>query len=246
MKLTKLITLAIAIGCTAQLNAGTLDFEDAASFGGDNSAIDSSYFLSNGFSISAVAGDDAATASNVTLAFEQAGSTDADNAFNLSSSNSPDVALGGDLGDYFLKVGTGDLEHIFDAYFQMEIDYSDTTLVASGEIWDVDGKEDFQVTAYDADGNVIHTLDTSESPNLDGQPWEFSFAVDPDSGQVIDKVVITSTGNRLGGIGFDNFQANATPLPAALPLGIAGIGAFMIRKRHKSSQSVELQNSEEV
>ncbi len=243
MKLTKLITLAIAIGCTAQLNAGTLDFEDAASFGGDNSAIDSSYFLSNGFSISAVVGDDAATASNVTLAFEKAGSGDAYRGFYTADGFDHDYT-GGQLGDYFLKVGTGNL--VYDAYFQMEIDYSDTTLVASGEIWDVDGEEDFQVTAYDADGNVIHTLDTSGSPVLDGQPWEFSFAVDPDSGQVIDKVVITSTGNTVGGIGFDNFQANATPLPAALPLGIAGIGAFMIRKRRKSSQSVDLQNSEEV
>jgi len=241
MKFTKLIALAIAIGCTAQLNAGTLDFEDAASFGGDNSAIDSSYFLSNGFSISAVAGDDAATASNVTLAFEQSGDTDTERAYGADSGDDS-----GNLSGYFLKLGTGEMPHAHDNYVQMEIDYVDTTLVASGEIWDVDFTEDYQVTAYDADGNVIHTLDTSESPSLDGQPWEFSFAVDPDSGQVIDKVVITSTGNLVGGIGFDNFQANATPLPAALPLGIAGIGAFMIRKRRKSSQSVDLQNSEEV
>ena len=241
MKLTKLITLAIAIGCTAQLNAGTLDFEDAASFGGDNSAVDSSYFLSNGFSISAVVGDDAATASNVTLAFEQTGGTDADHAYGAAGGNDS-----GNLSGYFLKLGSGEMPHAHDNYFQMEIDYVDTTLVASGEIWDVDYTEDFQVTAYDADGNVIHTLDTSESPDLDGQPWEFSFAVDPDSGQVIDKVVITSTGSLVGGIGFDNFQANATPLPAALPLGIAGIGAFMIRKRRNGKQNAEPEENEGV
>ena len=245
MKLTKLITLAIAIGCTAQLNAGTLDFEDAASFGGDNSAIDSSYFLSNGFSISAVAGNSAGTASNVTLAFEQTGSGDADRGFYTVDGHDHDYT-GGQLGDYFMKLGTGDSDHQNSTYLQMEIDYQDLTYAASGEIWDVDN-EDFLVTAYDADGLVIHTLDSSTSTGSgSGNPWEFSFAVDPDSGQVIDKVVISMSSGDIHGLGFDNFQANATPLPAALPLGIAGIGAFMIRKRRKSSQSVDLQNSEEV
>lgn len=244
MKFTKLFTLALAIGCAAQLNAGTLDFEDAASFGGDNTAIDSSYFLNNGFNITAVVGNDAGTATDVTFAFEQTGDTDTNAGF--IGPNGHDTAVSGDLGSYFLKLGPERLPHMNQEFLQMEISYTDLTLVASGEIWDIDGVEAYQVTAYDADGNVIHTLDSTESGDLNSEPWEFSFAVDPDSGQVIDKVVITSTGSQVGGIGFDNFQANATPLPAALPLGIAGIGAFMIRKRRQSHRGDGLQDTELV
>ena len=226
--------------------AGILDFEDADQFGGDNAAISPGYFASQGFGITALAGASESDASDVLFAFEATGRDGTDGYWNRGMSGRDD-ALSGDLGNYFMKAGVGDLSYNDAKYFKMTIDYTSLSTAASGEIWDIDGPEQYQVTAFDANGDKINTL---ESPHggLDGQPWLFSIDIDPDTGKTIDRIEITATGTgTLRGFAFDNFDAftaaaavssttaHSTPLPTSLPLGVAGIALLIARHRRSTS-----------
>ena len=120
----------------------------------------------------------------------------------------------------------------------MSIDYDTATQAASGEIWDLDGNEQFAVTALDENQNVLATL-TSPSGGLDGEPWTWSFLTDKGAEiATIDLEYISNRANPQGFI-FDNFdltgsgnaEAQAAPLPVALPLGLLGMLAVVWHKR---------------
>jgi hypothetical protein len=211
------------------VSADVLDFEDAAAFGGDDAIISSKYFLSQGFDLSAVAGDSAETAREVDFSFEKVGKDGTDGF--VTKGLGRDVARTGDLGNYFLKAGTGNLEYNKAKYFKLSVDYTTVSFGASGQIWDIDGPEQYQVTAFDASGALISTL-TSPAGGLDGEPWDFSIAVDPTSGRIIDKIDIEAIGTKnLRGFAFDNFDSHATPLPAGMSLSLMGLVMVAFRGR---------------
>ena len=248
--MSRLLTLSL-LCFAATLHAGVIDFEDAAAYGGDDVAIEASYFQAQGYNFNAVAGASAADVTDVVFAFEQVGRDGTDGFWNKGGSGR-DEALAGDLGNYFLKAGTGNLAYNKAKYFKLDIDYTTVSTAASGEIWDIDGPEQYQVSAYNADGGLINSL-TSPHGGLDGKPWAFAFSVDPESGQVIDRIEIEASGTgTLRGFAFDNFDAfglssatHATPLPAALPLGIMGIGVFVASRRHLRREN-DLDENEEA
>ena len=106
----QIVSIVFLLLSFCPLQAGSLDFEDAASFGGDNAAIDASYFSSYGFGITAQAGNSAADAVDVTFAFESEG-RDGTDGFWTRNEVGRDSAVSGHLGNYFMKAGTGDLAY---------------------------------------------------------------------------------------------------------------------------------------
>ncbi len=228
--------------------AGMLDFEDAELYGGDDAVISADYFAAQGVSLSARAGQTEATASDVLFAFEAAGD-DGTDAFWTDGSGGGDVALAGDLGNYFLKTGTGDIDHLTDHYFKMVIDYTAASTSTSGEIWDIDNTGYYNVTAFDEDGNTLQSLVGPK--NLNGKAWTFSIDIDPATGKTIDRIEIdyNSKSRRLGGFALNNLDVgttHATPVPAAFPLAIAGMAAVMSRRRRAQKATDSESESDDI
>lgn len=223
---------AFVISC-ATSQATLLDFEDAAAFGGDDAAVTDSYLQSYGISIQALMGKNERKATEAALSFEQIGGdgTDAFSMWNLGQDLSA-------LGNYYLKLGPGNFPGDGSRFFIMSIGYDTAVDFASGEIWDIDGWEQFEVTGYDANGNEVASV---ESPYgwLDGQAW--TWTLNAEDGNPITAVEINKLGNgKIEGLAFDNFSYSSSaantanvPVPAALPLGIVGLAALVIRRRQR-------------
>lgn len=230
-----------ALLVAGQSYAGVLDFEEAASLGGDDAAISSDYLASQGYSFTAVAGTSASTATSSGFAFEAVGQ-DGTDAFWTSTAPNRDNAVAGDMGNYFAKSDQGPTD-----YFKLTVDYAELSTSVSGEIWDIDNNDRFQVTAFDASGNQIQTLTTPETSWLDARPWAFSIDADPNSGQLIDRIEIESVaGYSAGAFGLDNFSytpstasTHAAPLPGALPLAFAGFTAMVASRRRKKTDNID-------
>ena len=140
------------------------------------------------------------------------------------------------MGQYFLRLGTGGL--LSPPVTILIIDYDNPVSAASAEIWDIDGPEQFQVTAFDAAAESIGTL-TSPHGGLNGKPWTWSFHSPNDSS--IAKIEITATGTKsLRGFAFDNMETFAAPVPAAFPLGIAGIAGFGYHRKRKARKNKKI------
>ena len=234
------LTLIATLSLGSVVSAALIDFEDAASYGGDNAAISASYFDSKGVSITAFAGDNESSATQAVLSFEAEGRDNTDGFW--SSSQERDVAYAGDLGDFLLKAGTTDLSYGKSRYFRMDIEYNDATSAASGEIWDIDGKEQYQVTAFDSSGTTLGTL-VSPVGNLNAMPWAWSF--DMGESEVISKIEVDfiSTESTLRGFAFDNFNAteanpnasvHAAPLPPAAPVALAALAVCAVARRKRN------------
>ncbi len=225
--------------------ADLIDFENAGDYGGDNAAVSSKYYEQYGVKISAMAGSSAADATNAILAFEQTGSDDPNRAF-VSGRGVDDTAYSGDMGQYFLKAGTGGMSYAKSKYFVMTIDYNEATTAASGEVWDIDGPEQYTVTAFDSNGNLVASL-VSPTGGLNAAPWTWSFDMG-DKGD-IDVIQVAATGEgTLRGFAFDNFNANeaspnadthATPLPSAFALGLFGLVGLVGRDRSRRLAAME-------
>lgn len=226
--------LPVLLTCNST-RADVVDFENAESFGGDDATVTQQYFNSYGLSVSAVAGDSKATATTAVLTYEAAGRDGTDGYW--SSSQGRDEAYSGNLGNYFIKAGSGNLSYNKAKYFNMKIDYQNATQKASGEIWDIDGKEQYKVTALDANGNAIASL-TSPVGSLNAKPWTWSFDV-VGEGEFISSIEVefVSTQSTLRGFAFDNFNSteanynadastHAAPLPPAFLVGIACLGSL--------------------
>lgn len=234
-----------------------IDFENAADYGGDGAAISNDYLSQYGLQMTTWAGADKASAGLRDATFEQVGLADGGDAFNYTDSNGNLVyggGNGGDLGDYYLAMGTtSNMDELYNTgYVKMQFDYDSAVTGVSGEIWDLDensyGTEQFTVTAYDANGAVVSGLTSPEvsyDDDLDGLPWSWSLAGD-DITQVVMEFVGTRT-NYLG-LAFDNFDYNsanasatatshAAPVPGAFPLGLLGLAFVAHRRKRKGKKA---------
>jgi hypothetical protein len=232
-----------------------VNFESLSPTLEDNDALSlSTTFVDNGvsfqFGVDSTGVDDGITRDQ-TAYLEQTGESDGTNGFYNdvdevfdSESSSYTGSLG--LGDYFLRtvaLESGSAPGVF------VIEYVDGTFAsaASGQIWDIDGvndanEEEFTVTAYDADQNILDTdvspkYSTNDSSSLDGLPWEFSVAATGED--LIKYITIEFTGSKNNGVGlaFDNFNATAAtivPEPGtfALLAGMLALTSVMLRRRN--------------
>ena len=231
-----LFTACAFLASCATSQATLLNFEDATMFGGDDAAVTDAYLQSYGLSINAFAGKNANKATEVTLSFESAGD-DATNAFGFTP-NGRDLSS---LGNYFLKLGPGSFPGNGLRYFIMSLDFNEDVDMASGEICDIDGPEQFEVIGFDANGDEVASV---ESPvgGLDGLAWNWELAVTGVT--AISSVKINKLGNgQIGGIAFDNFSFGSSssvtanvPIPAAFPLGCLGLIAVFVRRRQRGKQ----------
>lgn len=233
--------IATCLVCPA--HADLVDFENAEDYGGDDAVVTADYFASYGLQVTAYAGSNAASATEAVLAFERT-DRDGTDAF-WSSGSGRDVAFSGDLGNYFLKAGTGDLSYNNAKYFNMAIEYDQATAAASGEVWDIDGPEQYKVTAFDSNGTELASI-TSPVGGLNAEPWSWSFDMGAD---VISQINVEFVGSsNLRGFAFDNFNAtgangdakgHAAPVPPAVALGLAGLsGSAWMRRRRKARESL--------
>lgn len=220
--------------------ADMVDFENAGDYGGDDAIVTNDYISQYGLTFTAMAGSNEADAQLATLTFEASGRDGSDAYY--SSGGGRDEAFSGDLGNYLIKAGNGNLSYSRSEYFKLSIDYIDPTTAASGELWDIDGPEQYQVTALDANGSAIATV-TSPIGGLNAEPWAFSFDVG-DSGVEIAQLDVEFIGNgTLRGFAFDNFNAteanpnvattHAAPMPMSVQVGMIGLFGLYIKRRNR-------------
>ena len=245
----------LIIGCTGifllfatHCKAGLIDFETTASGGlpTDNATIEfTDLFMAGSVAVRFGFDSDLDGVLDTKAVFEEVGNVDINGDTGFARPSSPrDTAADGytaQLGQFFLRQ--------YDPYtpfgvFTILYNSLNPVTEASGEIWDIDGRnratERFLVQAFD--GNTL--LESIESPlgnnkSLDGKPWVFGF-----SGlSNITKIEITFTGTKTKGIGlaFNNFSpvedisptANV-PEPTSLSLLFAcGLLVLVRRKQNK-------------
>jgi len=159
------------------------------------------------------------------------------------------------LGNYFLRLGTGDLQA--GTVPTLLIDYMTPVSAASAEIWDIDatsvlGTEQWKVTAYDQLGGAGQLLGTMISPlgladpldpdYLDGKPWFWFFDLGTGNFDIRSIQIQWYTNNPLAspktsgiGLAFDNFNTTAVPIPGAIWLFGSGIlGMVFMRRKLKN------------
>lgn len=232
-----------------------LDFENANSFGGDGASVSGQYFDTYGVTVSAMVGKSKAKAESAVLSFESLGQEGGDGF--LSSANVNDALS--NWGNYFIRAGSGSWSYNNAKYFNMTIDYKEATQAASGQIWGHDGKVPFQVTALDANGNVVASLTSPSS--LKQEAWTWSF--DASEKEAISTISLeyNSSTKTMHGFAMDNFNptgiagaatggemnAHAAPLPAALPIGLVSmiaIGVVRMRRNEQQQNTEKQQNRE--
>jgi hypothetical protein len=106
---------------------------------------------------------------------------------------------------------------------------------ASGQIWDVDHAEKYEINALDSSGMVIKSIITPNVPSnggkntFDGKPFTFSFANLESSIGYIQIQGISKDGG--GGFAFDNFNpTQAVPEPITGLVVAAGMGGAALRR----------------
>ncbi|MEM1255812.1 MAG: PEP-CTERM sorting domain-containing protein [Cyanobacteria bacterium P01_H01_bin.21] len=267
-KLTTVVfgTVAFTLGIIGSAQAGTfINFEDAPTLGlSDNDAITDSY-LNLGFSFGLDNNLDAIADADIAPALEKQGNNDTTAGF-VNGGSGRDVAEAGlfdeakgityadRLGNYFLRTGGlgGNGGNLL-------ISYTEGTSAASGELWDIDGNQNFfgtgshrteqwEVQALDANGSILETIispegDMAQGP-LDGKPWLWSFKRDEADVKAIRFVFTGDSPARSVGLAFDNFSAFSVegdeiadvPEPASIVslmmLGLFG-GTSLLSKQKK-------------
>ncbi len=207
---------ALLLASTAS-QAAVIDFETVpGSSPADKLAISNQYQTDFGVTFSLSTGG--------TPYLEQVGTSDSGNGFLNDVLNQYDRAATGyesQLGNYFLRIGTGGLSST--PVPSLNISYDTAVAAASAQIWDIDGHsngtEQWLVEALDNHGTVIDSIysplgTTHDAASLDGKPWTWSF----DHGGTADiyGIRLTFTGSKTSGIGlaFDNFSPSE---PAVVP-----------------------------
>ncbi|MCA9215779.1 MAG: hypothetical protein KDB27_22090 [Planctomycetales bacterium] len=174
--------------------------------------------------------------------FEFAGDSDPISGFGTTlpsgQTNGPtDTAADGfadRLGQWFLRPET----NAGGQNLKLSVEYTSTSgpiTAASGEIWDIEGREDpdsyeqWEVTAFDASGTVLAVETSPKGTDIwspfDGRPWRFEFSGLSD----ISRIEANYVGNVPAGIAFDNFTPTTVPEPTSFAW--ACLAAMILRRR---------------
>lgn len=228
LKTSALILLATALPAVSQTTT-LIDFEpDAKGFLPDGSLAEdklklNTQFSSLGINFGVDKDNDLQIDKNSYLYLEAVGASDGHKAYKSENgSEKEDTAAAGfesQLGDWFIQTK----DNGKDTWL---VTFDNPQSAASGEIWDIDAKDDkgkkyeqWSVTAYDANGNVIATLESptgihDEDPtSLDSKPWTWSF--DQAGAEGISIVALTNIGTHKGDAGFDNISGTSMGSPEA-------------------------------
>ncbi|MEM6251999.1 MAG: PEP-CTERM sorting domain-containing protein [Cyanobacteria bacterium P01_D01_bin.156] len=255
--------VAFTLGIMGSAHAGTfVNFEDAPALGlNDNQAITNQY-LNLGFSFGIDNNLDGVADGGIAPALEQKGNDAKAGFVNAGSGN--DIAEAGffdeangvtyadRLGNYFLRTGGlgGNGGNLL-------ISYTEGTSAASGELWDIDGNQNFfgagshrtekwEVQALDASGSILETLMSPEGDKahgpLDGKPWLWSFNRDAADVKAIRFVFTGDSPAKNVGLAFDNFSAfsvegESVPEPASAAglvlLGLFGSSSLLAKRKQQ-------------
>jgi len=236
-KITMIFLMVLSLSFAANVSAALINFETVP--GGtpsDALAISNQYQSVYGVTFSWSNGTTTGTPF-----LEATGDDQYDGFLNNGNGGWDQEATGyvGDLGNFFLRLGDGDLPGA-GTVGALRIDYNSPVSAASAEIWDIDwagsqGTEQWQVQAFNSSGSIVGTLTSplGDDMNLDGKPWTWSFNLASDQ---IDHIEISFTGSKTNGIGlaFDNFETGtaAVPIPGAVwLLGSGLLGLLGVRRR---------------
>lgn len=243
------IAVLLSIGLCNAANAALIDFETVpGDTPADQLAISTQYLATENVTFSLSTGE--------TPFLEQTGGADAGNGFENDQLGTPDieaVSHAGELGGFFLRLGTTDL--LVTPVPELIITYSTPVSAASAQIWDIDGhtgtgSEQWEISARDINDTPIDTLRSptglvNNASSLDGLPWTWSFS---HASADIHSISIKFTGNKTMDIGlaFDNFSPSSAPIddvavsplpgPASCYAGTAGTDNVMFLKA-KTSQA---------
>ncbi len=158
------------------------------------------------------------------------------------------------LGKFFLRAGeVGKTKN--KKQLSLLITYDSPTSGASGEIWDIDGSDDFKHEQWriEALGQDLSVIDFVDSPiggkdvNLDGKPWFWFFERDVADINAIRFNAIGSRDAKHTGLAFDNFSVRSVENSETVPeptsvLSLLAFGTFgtMLLKRKQGKTSEKL------
>jgi hypothetical protein len=253
---------AIAVGTATSAQAASfIDFENPGALGlGDNKSVTNQY-LDLGFSFGLDNDLDGIADAGIAPALEQKGKGGTDGFVNGGKNNN-DVAADGyfdeangityadRLGDYFLRTGGlgGNGGNLL-------ITYTEGTSAASGELWDIDGNQDWwskgrdrteqwEVQALGSDNiileSILSPLGDRATGGLDGKPWMWSFKRETTDIKAIRFVFTGDSKTQNVGLAFDNFSSHSvegesvpepTSAMALLALGMIGGGSVLAKRK---------------
>lgn len=145
---------------------------------------------------------------------------------------------GADLGEYFLRTPAGQGNGPVPGPFIVA--YSTTTTITelSGEIWDIDGTEQWRVDALSGAGAILaSTLSPSFGGSvgpetLDGLPWTFSFTNLPAGFTSVRLTYVGTDPDGVAGLSFNNFSPTIAVVPeSTVGMALLPAGALLIRRR---------------
>lgn len=237
-----LVALSIAV-VSAPAAAQVIDFETtpAGLLPSDNAALDrTAVYTQDGVGVTFGFDTNGDGLTDQNAVFERRG-VDSGTGFvstNGSLGNDSEAPNAGSaLGEFFLRQANslGNVPGVF------VISYDTEVQSLSGEIWDIDGRDDgafeqWRVSAFNAAGDLITSLlspqgiEPSEAGSLDSREWTFVFDL-PDGIPGITRVELEYVGTAGDvGLAFDNYNATAIPAPAGA-LAAIGLGIAAARRR---------------
>ncbi|MEM1424178.1 MAG: MYXO-CTERM sorting domain-containing protein [Planctomycetota bacterium] len=241
-KLTSACVVVLAAGASAQV----IDFETtpAGLLPTDNAFLDrTAQYFSDGVGVSFGFDTTNDGLADTDAAFEAVGDEPSgpEGFFSTLGPQDRDTeapAFAGGLGGFFLRTPNDVLDNDDPSTFV--ITYDTAVAELSGEIWDIDGRENgtfeqWRVRAFNASGSQVASQDSpvgifqGDPGTLDSAPWMFNLS----SGAGITRVTIEYIGDADGvGLAFDNYNATQVPTPGAGALALAGL-AIAGRRRRK-------------
>ncbi|WP_165250913.1 PEP-CTERM sorting domain-containing protein [Paludisphaera soli] len=146
------------------------------------------------------------------------------------------------LGRWFLRQPDG--IGVLPGPFLIEYDTTQVIREFSGEIWDIDGGEQWRVDVLNGTGSILTTLlspqgvGRNDPATLDSLPWNFGFKGLPDG---VKSIRLTFVGTKTDGIGlaFNNFSptfavpGSVVPEPSSLALMAIGLAAAAAGRRRR-------------
>lgn len=210
--------------CTAA-DLITFDTTPTGAVPKDNSTLSTPYNLSGGGTVSFFFDDNQDNvfdAGDEYPKFEQAGSDDPNSAFvsqwlHNGDHDTPRPGYEAQLGTFMLRKPTSILNGPLPGPFIAAYNTTQTITQFSGEIWDIDGNDQWQVDALGTNAQILATQISPKFGNtnldsLDSLPWQFQFTNLPPGVKSVRLSYLGVNSDKVG-LSFNNFSPTfAVPL----------------------------------